>query len=103
MPTMPRAVSSRARASSAPKRTLCSLLMTRAATFWPLKFPGSAAGFLQLETKDVEAHAAAATAAVTTRADLVDRSILRVPPGSRTVPAPDHHRRTVGQVQGLKR
>ena len=73
MPTAPRAVSSRARASSAPKRTPWSVLMTRAATFWPLKFPGSAAGFLQLETKDVEAHAAAATAAVTTRADL-DRS-----------------------------
>ena len=87
MPTAPRAVSSRARASSAPKRTLWSVLMTRAATFWPLKFPGSAAGFLHVELNDVEAHAAAATAAVKTRTDRIDRSIFRVPPGSRTVPA----------------
>jgi hypothetical protein len=48
----------------------------RAHTFWPLKFSGSAAGFLQVERKDVAAHAAAATAAVATRALVVARSIV---------------------------
>jgi hypothetical protein len=64
------------------------LLTTRAATFWPLKFPGSAAGFFQVDRNDVEAHAAAVTAAVTTRADLIDRDICIFPPEGRTVPAP---------------
>jgi len=49
--------------------------MTRAATFWPLKFPGSAAGFFQVELNDVEAHATAVTAAAVTSADLIARSI----------------------------
>jgi hypothetical protein len=45
-----------------------------------LKFPGSAAGFFQLDWNDVEAQAAATTAAVTTRTDRVDRSMFDVPP-----------------------
>jgi hypothetical protein len=63
------------------------LLTTRAATFWPLKLPGSAAGFLQLETKDVEAHAAAASAAIATRALVLARDIVMVLLGGRTDPA----------------